>query len=500
MTTSGVTWRYGAKLTVLAASLMCAAAQAQTPTSTSTSTQKGDAGSPYLRLDQILKLVLPTAGESVPIAASKSEGQAPVSCKQLTPNSLSRLTLLDTVAHVLCNTPALNQALLLVDEQQAASDLAQSAFRPRVSARAELAARGIPSSNSAAGYLNSSATGSIGLSWVLFDGGARSATVEQSRQVLTSARANQQVAALNTVNEALRLYVEAATAFARLEALREAESVASKSLQAAQVKYDAFVVSLAEKLQAQTALAQATLDRVRAEGVWETARSLLALAMGFPVNQVLDLAAINDAFPGNSPASDAGQPKSDLLEVTKNQHPRLRAARAEVMALKSRLQSIHAERWGTVSLSASSGTTKDLSAPGSIFQSSLSGGLIASIPIFNGAERQAREAQVLAQIASREEAEVQAERDLVAELWRNIKLLETEAQNLQAAQVLLNAASQSYQITFGRYKAGVGSILELIATQSALSTARSQLAQAQISLAQARLRLEVATGRIVLVP
>ena len=101
---------------------------------------------------------------------------------------------------------------------------------------------------------------------MLFDAGARSASVEQSRQVLTSARANQQVAALNTVNEALRLYVEAATAFARLDALRETESVARQSLQAAQFKYDAFVVSLAEKLQAQTALAQATLDRVRAEG------------------------------------------------------------------------------------------------------------------------------------------------------------------------------------------------------------------------------------------
>ena len=398
------------------------------------------------------------------------------------------------MAHVLCNTPALNQALLLVDEQQAASDVAQSAFRPRLSARAELSARGIPSSNSGAGFLNSSATGSIGLSWVLFDAGARAATVEQSRQVLSAARAGQQVVALNTVNEALRLYVEAATAFARLDALRETESVARQSVQAAQVKYEAFVVSLAEKLQAQTALAQATLDRVRAEGVWETARGLLALAMGFPVNQSIDLASINNAFP----ASTATQSKPDLIDVASSQHPRLRVARADVLALRSRLNAIRAESSGTLSVSASSGATKDLSTQGSRFQSSIGGGLLASIPIFNSAEQQARESQVLTQIASREEAMVQVERDLVSEVWRNTKLLETEMQNLQAAQLLLNAASQSYQITFGRYKAGVGSILELITTQSSLSTARSQLAQAQIGLAQARLRLEVATGRIVL--
>jgi outer membrane protein len=417
-----------------------------------------------------------------------------VDCQRLPASNMTGLTLMQTLAHVLCNTPALNQALLLIDEQQAASDLAQSAFRPRLSARAELSARGIPSSNSGAGFLNSSATGSLGLSWVLFDAGARAATVEQSRQLLSSARASQQVAALNTVNEALRLYVEAATAFARLDALRETESVARQSVQAAQVKYDAFVVSLAEKLQAQTALAQATLDRVRAEGVWETARGLLALAMGFSVNQALQLAAMNEAFP----ASSASDLKSDLIDITKSQHPRLRVARADVMALKSRLDAIRAEGKGTLSVSASSGTTKDLSTQGSRFQSSVSGGLLASIPIFNGAEQQAREAQVLAQIASREEAMLQVERDLVADVWRNSKLLQTETQNLQAAQLLLNAASQSYQITFGRYKAGVGSILELITTQSSLSTARSQMTQAQIGLAQARLRLEVAAGRIVL--
>ena len=113
---------------------------------------------------------------------------------------------------------------------------------------------------------------------------------------------------------------------------------------------------------------------------------------------------------------------------------------------------------------------------------------------------QAREAQVLAQIASREETITQVERDLESDVWRNVKLLETETQNIEAAQLLLNAASQSYQITFGRYKAGVGSILELLATQTALSNARSQLAQAQIALAAARLRLEVASGRMLLTP
>jgi outer membrane protein TolC len=92
--------------------------------------------------------------------------------------------------------------------------------------------------------------------------------------------------------------------------------------------------------------------------------------------------------------------------------------------------------------------------------------VIASIPLFNHAEQQARETQVLAQVEpAAKPGLTQVERDIEADLWRNARLLETETQNLKAAKMLLRAATQSYQITFGRYKAGVGSILELISTQ-----------------------------------
>lgn len=416
-------------------------------------------------------------------------------CRDFSPVTLKRLTLMDTVQHVMCRTPLYNQAVLLVDEQQAGVDLARSAYRPRLSANAEIATNRIPVSNSGSGSLSASGTGSLGVSWVLFDSGLRDANLEQSRQTLSSARAAQQNAALNAINEALRLYVEAVAAVSRLEALRETEAVARQSVQVAQAKYDAQVASLSEKLQTQTALAQATLDRVRGEGVWETARGALAVGMGLAVDTDLELAPLSDAFPaGGGRRFDAA-----WMESIKLDHPRLRGARADVLALKSRLDSVRAEDGVSVSLALGAGSTRDFSVRSGRFDSSVSGSVVASIPLFNRAEQQAREGQILAQIGSREESIVQAEREIEIELWRNIKLLETEGQNLEAATVLLSSANQSYRITLGRYKAGVGSILELIATQVALAGARSQLAQARISQAQARLRLEVAAGRIILI-
>ena len=423
-----------------------------------------------LRIDYTLALTTHAVPEPPGLNQADLFMPGSISCGAPTSQVMRRLTLLATVEHVLCKNPALNQALMLVDEQQAGVGLARSAFRPRVSTSAEFAINGIPSNNSGAGFLGSSINGSLGLSWVLYDSGVRNATVELNRQLLNSAKAGQQTAALNAVNDALRLYVEAATAWARLDALRESETVARQSLEVAKAKHEAQVASLAEKLQAMTALAQATLDRVRAEGVWETARGLLALAMGFAANEPLELAPIDAAFPGVS----AFRAMPEWVVSTKLDHPRLRGGRADVLALRSRLDAIRAGGRSSVLLSTQIGSSRDLGKSSSGFERRVSGYVVASVPIFNGPEQQAREGQVLAQIASREAALLQIERDVESDLWRNARLLETEAQNLEAAKLLLYAANQSYQITFGRYRAGVGSILELIGTQAALSTARAQ--------------------------
>ncbi len=416
---------------------------------------------------------------------------ADLPCGGLASRSLARLTLLDSAAYVLCSNPLLGQALQLVNEQQAGVALAESAYRPRFSAAAELSGNRIPSSDSSAGSLRSSATASLGVSWVLYDAGLRDANLSQSRWLRDSAVAAQQNATLTALNDALRLYAEAATASARLDALRDAEVVAQQSLRAAQAKHEALVGSLGERLQAQTALAQATLDRVRGEGAWLTARGMLALAMGLNADQPLGLADVDAAFDGLT----APVPDAQWIAQTRLAHPRLRSARADVQALKARLQAIQAEDGPSVSMGLGVASTRDLRSAGGRLDPRLSGSLYASIPIFNGPEQRAREGQVLAQIASREAALNQAERDVEADLWRNARLLETETQNFQSAKLLLSAATQSYEIAFGRYKAGVGSILELLATQNALSAARSQLVQAQLGLGQARLRLAVAAGQ-----
>ena len=402
------------------------------------------------------------------------------------------LTLSRALELILCRSPGLRQALANVREQSANVELADLAWRPSVNLYAERASNRIPTSNSGSGSLSESLTGSMGVSWVIFDFGVRSANLEQARQSLASAIASQDAAALVTLRDALKLYVDASAAWARLDALREAELLARQSADAARAKHEALVGSLSEKLQAETALAQATLDRVRANGAWRAAAAALSISMGLPASATLQLPDAKTGFP------ELGDevPDATALEALREQHPRVLALQADARALKARLESVRADGRGSLNLSGSVAATRQLGQSAAGVDRSISTSLLASIPLFNGAEQKAREAQVLSQIAARDAVLTAAQRDIDTTLVLAAQQLEIERQGQQAARALLIAATQGYDVALGRYRAGVGSIIELLGAQSALSSAQSQALQAVIARANAQIGLAVAAGRL----
>ncbi len=412
-------------------------------------------------------------------------------CTGLQAADLQRLTLPMALDHALCRSPAMRQAMLAIAEQQAGVDLAGSSYRPRVSANASLNASRVAPIANTIGYSVENIAGSVGLGWVLFDFGLRNANLAQAQAQLTVAMASLDNTQLQSTNDTLRLYLDALTAWLRQSSLREAEEVAQQSARAASAKYDAQVGSLAEKLQAQTALAQTVLERVRANGQWETARAALAIHMGFGVNQSLALPEVEQAVPfiGQTLAAD------QLLENLRTQHPRMLALQAEYEALKRRGESIAADGKGSVSASANVQTSRAFSS-GAGFERSANAALLATIPLFNGVEQNARLAQNKAQADAKLAQIDAARRELETELQRQALVVQIEQQTQMAVRALLDSASQSYQVANGRYKAGVGTLAELLTAQAAVSNAVFASNQSRAVLATALVRLAIAGGRI----
>ena len=69
---------------------------------------------------------------------------------------------------------------------------------------------------------------------------------------------------------------------------------------------------------------------------------------------------------------------------------------------------------------------------------------------------------------------------IALDVWKAYQSLTTATQSLKTTADLVASAEQSERVALGRYKAGVGTVLDLLSAQSALASARLQRIQAQL--------------------
>lgn len=164
----------------------------------------------------------------------------------------------------------------------------------------------------------------LNLSWVLFDFGLRSANLKNAQQLLTVANATQDATIQTVFATTAQSYYDLLSTMGAFDASLESEKSARKSFMAADAMHKAGAGTLADKLQAQTTHAQASLDRVKANGELKNAHGTLAIAMGLSPNTPLTIDIQRKAFPN----TDFVKSVDALIENAKRDHPRLIAAQA----------------------------------------------------------------------------------------------------------------------------------------------------------------------------
>jgi outer membrane protein TolC len=107
-----------------------------------------------------------------------------------------------------------------------------------------------------------------------------------------------------------------------------------------------------------------------------------------------------------------------------------------------------------------------------------SGALLFSVPLFTGFSQRYNVQQARADEETAQARLNRLEQQVVLEVWTSYYNLKTAEQRVRTSEDLLNSATESYKVALGRYKAGVGSILDLLSAQSALEGARAHRVQA----------------------
>lgn len=396
-------------------------------------------------------------------------------------------TPLDALAAVnlaLCANPQTRETWANAQVQAAQFGVASSAWLPSLDAR--VAANSTDTGNGRRDQRSAALT----LSYLLLDFGARDASVESARQLLAAASSSLDTTVQSVFLLALQSYYTAQAQRAAVAAALESERASRESLNAAEARYRIGTGTPADRLQAQTAWSQATLNRIRSEGELRNALGTLANVLGLDASRPLNLAE----WPAAAPETSFERDVDALIAEARDRRPDLRAAEAQVNAARAGIDVARSAGRPTVSVGIGP-SWQDLGT-GSGLTSGSSVGLTLNVPIFSGYATTYRvrsaEAQAEARAAQRDRLRLQVALDV----WRAYQSLNTATQSLRTTADLLASAEQSGRVALGRYRAGVGNILDVLNAQSALAAARQQRVQATLDWNVYRAALAQAIGTL----
>ena len=441
---------------------------------------------PIFTLAGLLTVSLPLLADNGndPLSTEAALLKPPQPCSSELPTHA--LSAIDAVDLALCRHPQTREQWANARYQAAQVGVADSAWLPSLDGR--IGASRVETENAKQSARNAS----LSLSWLLLDGGQRQASAQSARDLLISALATRDATVQSLFLAALQAFYNAQATQAAVLAAQEAETAANESLAAAQLRHEVGVGTPADRLQAQTAASQARLNRQRADGEARNALGSLAAAMGFPAQTALKLAPLLAPLPASLQIAQVQQDIDALIASALAQRADLQAAEASLRAAEASIDVVRGQ--GRPSLSLSAGPAWQRMSGETARTDSI--GLTLNVPIFSGFETtyrvRAAQAQRDARAAQRDRL-----RDQVAlEVWRAYQNLGVAAQTVATTQDLLASAEQSARVALGRYKAGVGTVLDLLTAQSALASARLQGIQAQLDWHVSRATLAQAQGAL----
>lgn len=407
----------------------------------------------------------------------------------LVPDGL--LSLADAMRTALCLNPQVRASGAAVRVQASGVGEARAAYLPRLNvgvnrlfSRTAYPDGGLPEEDRVG------TNRSVGLTWRLYDFGAREAGLDLAHQMLRAAMASRDATLQRLMSAVVDTYFDAVTAQAAHHARAEAVRLARSTLEATERRERLGAAAGIDVLQARAALARAQLAAQRAQGERAKTASVLAFVMGLPGSVGLRLPDVLAA-----PDAPEVEDLAHWLAEARARHPGLRAAQAQREAAQARVVATRAEGWPTLEFSRTAQVNGlPGTGPGGVRSRVSTYGLALSIPLFEGFARLYKVSGALAQ-AEQSDASLQ---NVALQVSMEVVKAHADATaalaSLQAGETLLEAAQAAVGSATRRYDKGVGDILELLSTQGTLADAHQERIRGLAEWHAARLKLAAAAG------
>jgi TolC family type I secretion outer membrane protein len=378
------------------------------------------------------------------------------------------LELAQIVDLALSNNPATRATWLEARLAEANLGSVRSAYLPAVDLDASLT-----HARTSIGMATTLSGPNLSLDYLLFDFGGRNAAAEAARQTLIASGFTHNQTIQDVILDVEQAYYDYLDAKALLTAQEATIKERQKSLDSADARHRAGVATIADVLQARTALSQAKLTYETIDGNLRRLQGTIATLMGLPASTPF---LVGD-LPADVPTQQVSDAVESLMSRAVTERPDLAAARAEVERARQRVTVIRAQGLPSVGVGASVGNvfTNGLNRRSTPY----SAGISLRVPLFTGFKNtyDIRAAQIETQLAAENARNV--EQQVGLQVWTSYYALQTAMQRVATSRDLLRDATESVDVAMGRYRAGIGNILDLLTAQAALENARAEEVQAR---------------------
>lgn len=397
------------------------------------------------------------------------------------------LSLLEVTEAALCHNPNTKEVYANAKIQAAGVGVARSLFFPSLRDTVAVTENQIRSQTRGQNSFRNTQN-QIVASYLLYDFGGRDANLENANQLLKAASATQDAIVQRVLLSAVNAFYQVHANKAILKASIESERLFEESFKAAEAKYIAGIATPADKLQVNTSFANATLTRLTNEGLLRIAYGNLATIMGAVPGTPIEIIDNDmDVMP-----EFIDQDIQALIEQAIIQRPDLIATESELKASLANIESVKAEAKPKVRIEASNQYDSETIFLKDINTSQV--GISVTIPFFEGYKPSylIRSAEATAELKASKRDQLRLQVSL--DVWTAYQNLKTANESIKASQVLLTSAEESSQVALGRYKEGVGNIIDTLNAQSALASAKQQKIQSILNWNIARTTLAQSIG------
>ena len=414
---------------------------------------------------------------------------APTGCIDKDMDS-EELTLDDLLQIGVCNNPSLSAGYMGVKASEAGLGSARSQYLPsiKLTGAGNITGDKIEHSD----YLQDEPySGKAEASWLLFDFGGREARVSSTRAYVDAARYGYDASLQTLLLSVQTSYLNLLAAQETLTSAKASLDTYKQSYQEAEKRYKLGMVSLSDKLQANTRYQQAVLAVVVAENLINRTKGELAILLNLSPDANIKLT--KPVFDEKTTAIENDNVQ-ELMAIALQDRPEIRAQQRTQDAAKAEVTSSKTNMLPSISANASVAYNDNWkhSRP---YLTNNSAGLLVTMPLFTGFSNmyavQQASYKYQQQLRNTESLKLQVEN----EVWSAYQNYKTALRSYEISQAVLSSAEENHRVAFRYYEVGKEDILNLLSAVAQLADARQNKITAFYGLLLSKANLYRSIGK-----